>query len=328
MRLILACAQASTLVALAQGYSFSEITTTTTAPVPDSRVESTGLAINEESRIFGGSETSINKFPSVVGLRFQTPGATNFCGGVLVAPQYVLTAAHCILEPEEIYASIGSQYGSGINDGEQILVVKRFLHPLYNNATLTYDVGLLKLETPSTQQTATLCAADGSDNDVGTVATILGWGKTEDGTFSRMLQSVDVKIITNEECKVQYVNYVDQDITEEKMCAGTEKGKDACRGDSGGPLFANGVLVGIISSGGVECAANSGVYVRISHVLDTIDSIINSNGMCNQDYSGTITEGMLCAETGNGKDSCQRDSEGSPVINNELVGIISSGSYV
>ncbi|RLN61238.1 hypothetical protein BBJ29_001607 [Phytophthora kernoviae] len=298
MRLTLACAQASTLVALAQGYSFSEITTTSTALVSDSRVESTGLAINEESRIFGGSETNINKFPSVVGLRLQTPGATNFCGGVLVAPQYVLTAAHCILEPEEMYASIGSQYGSGINDGEQILVVKRFQHPLYNNATLKYDVGLLKLETPSTQQTATLCAADGSDNDVGTVATILGWGKTEDGTYSRTLQSVDVKIITNEECKVQYVNYVDQDITEEKMCAGTEKGKGTCRGDSGGPLFANGVLVGIVSSGGVECAANSGVYVRISHVLDTIDSIVNdieiiSNAKCNEVYGGVITKEVM-----------------------------------
>ncbi|RLN65530.1 hypothetical protein BBP00_00002798 [Phytophthora kernoviae] len=269
MRLTLACAQASTLVALAQGYSFSEITTTSTALVSDSRVESTGLAINEESRIFGGSETNINKFPSVVGLRLQTPGATNFCGGVLVAPQYVLTAAHCILEPEEMYASIGSQYGSGINDGEQILV-----------------------------QTATLCAADGSDNDVGTVATILGWGKTEDGTYSRTLQSVDVKIITNEECKVQYVNYVDQDITEEKMCAGTEKGKGTCRGDSGGPLFANGVLVGIVSSGGVECAANSGVYVRISHVLDTIDSIavdieIISNAKCNEVYGGVITKEVM-----------------------------------
>ncbi|KAG2896318.1 hypothetical protein PC114_g15134 [Phytophthora cactorum] len=108
-----------------------------------------------------------------------------------------------------------------------------------------YDVGLLKLETSSTQRTASLCAADGSDNRVGTMATVIGWGLTEDRKSSITLQEVNVRIISNAECTKRYRNR----ITEGMICPGNG-GKYSCNEDSGGPLLANGVVVGLVSWGG------------------------------------------------------------------------------
>ncbi|GMF28170.1 unnamed protein product [Phytophthora lilii] len=214
------------------------------------------------------------KYAYIASLRFNPEGKT-FCGGTLIAPQYISTAGHCIkTDKGQIYASIGSEYGSGAasGSGEQIKVVEGFRHPLYNNAKHLYDVGLLKLETQSTQKVASLCAVDGSDNKVGTIATVLGWGLTEDRVGSLTLQEVNVAIISNGECDMEYGgNYR---ITEGMMCAGNGEGKDSCNGDSGGPLLVRDILVGLVSWGG-KCGVKAGVYSRLSFVMDYIYDVLN-----------------------------------------------------
>ncbi|EEY64172.1 serine protease, putative [Phytophthora infestans T30-4] len=134
---------------------------------------------------------------------------------------------------------------------------------MYNQKKHLYDVGLLKLEKPSKQKTATVCAADGSDNPVGTEATVLGWGMTEDGSESHTLQEVNVAVISNAECNKQYNNR----ITEGMMCAGNGGGKDSCNGDSGGPLVtSDDTLIGFVSWGG-KCGVHAGVYTRLTFQL-------------------------------------------------------------
>ncbi|KAF4141117.1 Trypsin [Phytophthora infestans] len=170
-----------------------------------------------------------------------------------------------------MFASLGSEFssGSGSKSAEQIKVVEGYRHPLYNNDNHLYDIGLLKLETTSTQKTASLCATDGSDNRVGTMATALGWGLTEDRKSSLTLKEVDVRIISNAECNKGYRNR----ITEGMICAGNGNGKDSCSGDSGGPLLANDVLVGVVSWGG-KCGARAGVCTRLTYVMDVIDDVL------------------------------------------------------
>ncbi|KAL4154866.1 hypothetical protein PRNP1_006980 [Phytophthora ramorum] len=261
---VLGSALAATLT---QGYTFTENGDVSTNSATEEA--STGLTTNEENRIFGGSEADASQFPYIVSLREDGADESTYCGGTLIASQYVVTAAHCVKTDEAtIYASIGSAFGSGSGGGEQLKVIEGYKHPMYNKSEHLYDIGVLKLEKEVSVSTIDLCAADGSDNQVGTVATVRGWGLTENGSESLMLKEVNVQIVSNAECNKEYSDR----ITEGMLCAGDGNGRDSCNGDSGGPLIANDVLVGIVSWGG-KCGVNAGVYTRVSYVLDYINDV-------------------------------------------------------
>ncbi|RLN90063.1 hypothetical protein BBJ28_00015243 [Nothophytophthora sp. Chile5] len=268
--IVQAATLASVLAAVAQGYTFSESAATSAPSSTSASEQSDGLTTNEEERIYGGSEADASLYPYIVSLR-EEAGGTTYCGGTLISSQYILTAGHCVkTDGTTMYASVGSAYGSGTAEGEQIKVAEGYVHPMYNKSAHLYDVGMLKLETAASESTLALCAADGSDETVGTVATVRGWGLTENGSESETLQEVNVAIISNADCNKEY----DDRITDGMICAGDGNGKDSCNGDSGGPLMANDVLVGLVSWGG-ECGVNAGVYTRVSFVLDYINDILN-----------------------------------------------------
>ncbi|KAG1711575.1 hypothetical protein DVH05_008824 [Phytophthora capsici] len=291
---------ASLLVAtLTQGYTFSE---TNDDSVDSTTEESTGLTVNQEDRIYGGSEADASKYPYIVSLRENDADASTYCGGTLIASQYVVTAAHCVKTDETtIFASIGSAFGSGTGDGQQVKVIEGYRHPMYNKSEHLYDVGVLKLEKEVTTNTIDLCAADGSDNEVGTVATVRGWGLTENGSQSLVLEEVNVKIVSNAECNKEYSDR----ITEGMLCAGEGDGKDTCNGDSGGPLIENDKLIGIVSWGG-KCGVNAGVYTRVSYVLDYINDVVSggTGSSFTESAAGSTVEDKSSGSTSqNGTDS-------------------------
>ncbi|GMF28167.1 unnamed protein product [Phytophthora lilii] len=274
MKLAQVGAVASTLAALstlAYGYSFSDVSTTNEAPQ-----ESTGLTTNEESRIYGGTEGNIDKYPFLASLRDAFFEET-FCGGTLIAPQYILTAGHCIKTDEmDIVATFGTNESTGSGSGAAVTVpvIKGFRHPLYKKKEHLYDVGLLKLEKPVKRKTAKLCAVDGSNNKVGTMATVLGWGKTEESgdDTSPILQQLTIPVISNAECG-KFKKYIGR-VTDGMLCAGTGNGKDTCNGDSGGPLLVNGdILIGCVSWGS-KCGEQAGIYTRLTYVMDYIEDIL------------------------------------------------------
>ncbi|KAL4154868.1 hypothetical protein PRNP1_006982 [Phytophthora ramorum] len=266
MKLLQACAFASAVVTVsttANGYSFNDFVGSTPA------TEKTGLTTNEESRIIGGLDADIDSYPYVASVRID--GVT-VCPATLIAPQYLLTTAHCIRTAEfKMVASFDSEFSFG-TDGELVNIVKGYKHPMYNKRKHLHDVGLLKLEKPSKQKTAALPAVDGSDNKVGAVATVLGWGQTKESTQSFTLREVNIPIISNTEC-AKYDDYKNL-LTEGMLCAG-KKGKGSCRGDAGGPLIANDALVGFVSWAGGKCGKQPGVYTRVSYYLDYINDILN-----------------------------------------------------
>eukprot|EP00644_Phytophthora_capsici_P011133 jgi/Phyca11/565467/estExt2_Genewise1.C_PHYCAscaffold_180158 len=240
----------SSLSTFVHGYSFKE-------------VEDTGLTVDEESRIYGGTDANIDKVPFLAGLRDPFLDET-FCAGTLIAPQYILTAGHCIkTDSMTIVATFDTNdstgSGSGSDEATKYNIIQGFRHPLYKKKEHLYDVGLLKLEKPIKRKTAKLCASDGSDNKVGTKATVYGWGKTEDSPGqSPTLEKLTIPVISNAQCG-KFKKYVDR-VTDGMLCAGTGNGKDTCNGDSGGPLLVNGnILIGCVSWGS-KCGEQAGIY--------------------------------------------------------------------
>lgn len=227
------------------------------------------------TRVVGGSEAPRGKYEFNAGMR-TSAGGSSFCGGALIAPDVVLTAAHCLPIP---WVSAGTHFRRGTNDGQQRSVQRTVRHPSYDFRGEDYDFALLFLSSSSNTDTVRLASNNQGDESVGRTATVTGWGSTsEGGSTSDVLLEVDVDIVSNSQCNRAIENATGQNggITNRMICAGGVRGEDACQGDSGGPLFVNKngnpILVGDVSWGiGCARAGVPGVYGRISSVRSWID---------------------------------------------------------
>jgi secreted trypsin-like serine protease len=228
--------------------------------------------------IIGGEEAQPGAWPWMAALvNANDPDARNghFCGGALIAPEWVLTAAHCFNsdDPTQVDVVLGRHTLSS-NEGQRHSVAQIILHPNYDENTNDSDIALLRLATASAQPTiSVIMPATANLANPGVNATVAGWGNMDpDGgtDFPDALHQVTVPIVSNETCNSP--QSYDGAITDNMLCAGfASGGQDSCQGDSGGPLMApnaggNGwVHVGVVSFGN-GCAQPNfyGVYARVS----------------------------------------------------------------
>lgn len=258
-----------------------------------------------EPRIVGGNSTYEGEFPWAVSIQRQ---GNHHCGGVIVGKRWILTAAHCVrsqLIGNLVVRTGGHTLTRSLNSinshfsrdylVDQIVVHDDFSR--YDNLTASQmkssantnnaDIALLRLKNDIlwNELAWPVCFPNiDSGNFSGHDATVIGWGKLNEKSedFSNELQKVKLTIIDNKVCQNWFRQAGrDMPIDDRIICAGFKNGgKDACHGDSGGPLLSkiNGhyTVVGVVSTG-IGCARPllPGLYSRVSSYIRWIEKYVN-----------------------------------------------------
>ena len=252
---------------------------------------SSGRAASQQhTRIVGGAEAEADAWPWQVALvEPDGSGFYQFCGGSVIAPRWVLTAAHCVEKrvKDEIQVLVGT---SDLDEGGRRIDVSAIvMHEDYRDAPSGSDIALLKLAEPADVEAIALPGAGYSEEIAapGTIATVTGWGLlrpidcmpgTSTGAhrcrprgggtghfvdaltgrpvdpadvLTSRLMEVDVPLVGEETCRRVYPGAA---IDRGTLCAGLRRGgKDSCQGDSGGPLVVRDgdrwVQAGVVSWG-------------------------------------------------------------------------------
>nr|XP_039272078.1 trypsin alpha-3-like [Styela clava] len=224
-------------------------------------------------KIIGGTSASNGQFPSIV---FQEKSGLFFCGGTLIGPNKILSAAHCdqSLYAWSVTAGTTTRDGGGVTKS----VTSKLVHNAYNSNTAENDIMLLYTGTSftisSTINTASLAISSPS---AGTGITVAGWGDTNSGFIQNLannLQYVNVAVISTSDCNAS--ESYNGDVLTGMICMGNMAGgEDSCQGDSGGPAYIQGTTtVAGITSWGYGCAqANKpGVYTDVAYFRSWITS--------------------------------------------------------
>ncbi|XP_051770152.1 hyaluronan-binding protein 2 isoform X2 [Ctenopharyngodon idella] len=244
-------------------------------------------------RIFGGRKSLPEAHPWQVSFQVRPKGSNaNFshnCGGTLIDSCWVLTAAHCIEENEEVRLEMGGVNLEKDDPAKQFLEVEKIIvHENYTETAeaLYNDIALLKLKAINgrcaneTSSVKAACLPTDSFPDE-TQCTISGYGATEkEHIVSPQLLDAKVLLISQKRCMSR--NVYENRMDDSMMCAGYMQGKtDSCQGDSGGPLVCKKddthYIYGVVSWGD-SCGKKNrpGVYVRVTKFIDWINEKMKS----------------------------------------------------
>ncbi|MGI8332244.1 S1 family peptidase [Actinomadura scrupuli] len=223
------------------------------------------------SAVVGGSPVSAQRYPwlASVGspLLFLRPSG-QFCGGALVAPDKVVTAAHCVQLFRLVPGTLSVTFGRSDlrdHDGTTAKVSEVWVHPGYHETSFKGesvehdDVAVLTLSTALDRPTIRIAGRD--VYRPGASALVLGWGTTSElDLLNTRLRAAEIPLVSDAACAAAYGTSFDAG---DMVCAGSPRA-DTCLLDSGGPLVVGGRLAGLTSwSYGCARPGYPGVYTRL-----------------------------------------------------------------
>nr|XP_020455605.1 transmembrane protease serine 7 isoform X2 [Monopterus albus] len=236
-------------------------------------------------RIVGGVNSVEGEWPWQVSLHFS---GSLYCGASVLSSDWLISAAHCfskerLSDPRYWSAHLGMLTQGG---AKHVAEIQRIVvHEYYNTYTFDYDIALLQLKRPWPSSLSPMVQPVCIPSSSHTVTNnhrcwVTGWGyrSEEDKVLPSVLQKAEVSVLSQTECKKSY-----GPVSPRMLCAGLPSGeRDACRGDSGGPLSCQApgggrwFLIGIVSWG-AGCGRPNlpGVYTRVSKFTSWIYSYIN-----------------------------------------------------
>jgi secreted trypsin-like serine protease len=266
----------------------------------------------QQGKITGGTTALITDFPWQV---FFKSGSFQ-CGGSIIAPNWILTAAHCTkddlgnaIPATSMSVKVGANNPYNAAEGQVYSVSSVIVHEGYNDQTLLNDIALLKLSVPINNPIAIpikMVIADdvaAGATDPGVLSTVTGWGlvHVSPDSLPKSLQKVQLPLVTNAQASTVWSSIPATD-----MMAGYLNGnKDACNGDSGGPLIvpvAGSFKVAGIVSWGSQACDTYGAYTRVSLFenwirVNTGIGLVGDTLICNGVVSSQYTIGNVPVAT-------------------------------
>lgn len=230
-------------------------------------------------RIVHGAKINRPQVPWIVYIVIKYMNATNhsaniMCGGSIISPSFILTAAHCLNRKGRYPLSATIYYNATRRrEGPRRKAALFIIHPWYDR--LANDIGLIKLQWPISfdKFVHAVCLPTKYYKLVHRPSLVAGWGRTvEDGRSSNDLLYITSVVLPYELCKATFnKSSLLKKLSNVTVICTLSKFKDSCKGDSGGPLTTwrqkndLSVQIGIVSFG-IGCARpdKPGIYTRVA----------------------------------------------------------------
>lgn len=244
----------------------------------------------QQPRVVGGGGSAAGAWPWQAALYrdgdFQ-------CGATLIARDWLLSASHCFYQATDAHwvARLGALRRGAWPRGpwERVARVRQVvIHPKYAPRGFRNDIALLRVDPlPLHARLRPACLPPPKTQPpAGHHCTVVGWGQLyeHERVFPDTLQEVELPVISTAECRRRTRLLPLYRVTDDMFCAGYERGgRDACLGDSGGPLMCQEsdnkwYIYGVTSNGyGCARANRPGVYTKVSNYIEWIDDVMSSN---------------------------------------------------
>nr|ABU50821.1 Ale o 3 allergen [Aleuroglyphus ovatus] len=193
-----------------------------------------------QTRIIQGDQVALSKVPYQVSIR----SVGHVCGGVIIAPSWVLTSASCVAGLSEKLSSI--RYGTDTHNQKGVIVgINRIIiNPNYDRTNLVGDIALIEIDTifdcDLYQRNAPLASASDKINS-GAYLYAYGWGyqTTDTGILADKLHEAELQVVRRGQCGQAYAQHNITIDESRQLCAGNmaNGGPSICQGDNGGPAY-------------------------------------------------------------------------------------------
>ncbi|CAH0728369.1 unnamed protein product, partial [Brenthis ino] len=267
------------------------------------RLDDLECGFSATDRIIGGMNAALGQFPWVVRLGYSLQEYNDFdwmCGGALLTDLHLITAAHCVKAEDDYQLSVirVGEYDTETNPDCQLHVcappvqdrkIRAIrMHPNFDKPPFHNDVAIIEMDKPVelNDYVSPICLPHVEQLQsltLGELLIVAGWGKMNMSTEerARILQYVSVPVVKSETCSSFVRGFK---LLQSEICAGAQQNKDACGGDSGGPLMKifdtpdgpKTFLMGIVSFGPTICGIRKpGIYTSVPHFLKwVLDNIV------------------------------------------------------